>query len=204
MTAEIVEAGAAAWERLKSRERKSWPDWLAVARSIEIGRASALKVAVSNKPVGTRYNKAMGAWLRGNGLSGITAQERYRLLLILDNLPEIERWHDNLPPEKMRRLNHPNAIWACWKASQRKTSHTLHVASVSATNGGERPVCFTQDMIRRLADALLTNRTPDLYKKANELLIATFPNRVTAAQLLEDGPRAKMKMPAPVPALVPA
>ena len=42
-----IAEGRNAWERLKSRERKSWNNWVAVARAIEIGKAASLKAAAT-------------------------------------------------------------------------------------------------------------------------------------------------------------
>jgi len=42
-----IAEGRAAWQRLKSRERKSWDDWIAVACAIEIGKAASLKAAAT-------------------------------------------------------------------------------------------------------------------------------------------------------------
>jgi hypothetical protein len=65
---EIAE-GRAGWSRLRQRERTSWQDWLAVGRALAIGRTFALKIAKTNRAVGTTYNRAMGQWLRDNGLA---------------------------------------------------------------------------------------------------------------------------------------
>lgn len=61
---DAVSAGRDAWARLRERERAAWPDWLTVGRALIIGRTEALKAAGTNRPVGTRYNRAMGDWLR--------------------------------------------------------------------------------------------------------------------------------------------
>jgi hypothetical protein len=47
----------------------TWDDWLAVGRAIAIGRTEALRIAKTNKPLGSVYNKAMRAWLHDNGLA---------------------------------------------------------------------------------------------------------------------------------------
>ena len=59
---------------------------LAVGRALQIGKAQAMKIAKTNRTVGATYNSAMGTWLKENDLDGVTAQERYCLLLILDKL----------------------------------------------------------------------------------------------------------------------
>jgi hypothetical protein len=202
-----IAQGREAWERLQGRERKSWDDWILVARAIEIGRVSALKVAVSNRPVGTRYNRAMGAWLRGNGLGDIVAQERYKLLLILDNLRAITIWREGLPPAKRRRLNHPNAIWTHWRRSTAErrgaTAAPRHV--VIGKNGGkrkgDRPICWSQDHIRRAADALIEARSTDYFVMAKLSLEAAVRSRADLEALFEPPPRlGRDTKPAPAAA----
>jgi hypothetical protein len=91
MTDEIA-AGRDAWARLKDREKPTWSDWLSVAGALEIGKAAAMATAKTNRMVGSRYNAAMGAWLAENGLVDVSAQERYRLAKIMENLDAIGCW----------------------------------------------------------------------------------------------------------------
>ena len=46
---DIVEQGRSAWERLRSRQRATWDEWLAVGRAVIIGRTEALKSANTNR-----------------------------------------------------------------------------------------------------------------------------------------------------------
>jgi hypothetical protein len=46
---DIVEQGRSAWERLRSRQRATWDEWLDVGRAIIIGRTEALKSANTNR-----------------------------------------------------------------------------------------------------------------------------------------------------------
>jgi hypothetical protein len=46
------------------------------------GRAQSRR----HEQVGSRCNTEMGAWLKEHGLADVVAQERYRLLLILQNI----------------------------------------------------------------------------------------------------------------------
>jgi hypothetical protein len=55
-----VAAGRAAWERIRGHDRKSWEDWVQVARALAVGRAETMKAANTNRPVGTTYNRLMG------------------------------------------------------------------------------------------------------------------------------------------------
>jgi hypothetical protein len=86
-----VAAGVVAWKRLNEHGRTCWDDWLTVARALLIGRTAALQAAETNRAVGSKYNAAMGRWLRDHGLADVVAQERYRLLLILENCRRSKR-----------------------------------------------------------------------------------------------------------------
>jgi hypothetical protein len=44
----------------------------------------------------------MGKWLRENGLADVAAQERYRAMLVLENLAAIETWRDGLDEARRR------------------------------------------------------------------------------------------------------
>src|SRR5258708_20570663 len=106
-----IEAGAAAWTRIKDCGRKNWSDWIQVARALAIGRTEALKAAETNRTLGSRYNSEMAQWLAKHGLSDITATERYRALRFLENLHAIETWRSTLDDPQKPSLNHPPALW---------------------------------------------------------------------------------------------
>jgi hypothetical protein len=138
-----------------------------------------LKAANTNRTVGTHCNRAMGQWLRDNGLSDIVAQERYKILLILDNLPAIEAWRAGLSAEKRRRLNHPAAIWMHWRQvgiadGLRERAAGTHNCVIAA-NGGKphrsgKAVFWSQDHVKRGgADAMRGSRSNDLYVLAPRL-----------------------------------
>jgi hypothetical protein len=116
---DAVADGVAAWSRIRDHGRKHFEDWITVDRALAIGRTEALKIARTNKAVGPRYNAAMGAWLKQHGLAEITAQERYRLLLILENLPAISAWRD---------------------VSTRRSAAGRTIRALSITPGNERPL----------------------------------------------------------------
>jgi hypothetical protein len=162
---EEIAAGAKAWSRIKDNGRKSWADWLAVGNALTIGRSSALKTANRNDAVGTRYNRAMTAWLKGNGLAGINAQERYRVLLIIENLHQISHWRDSLPEHQRRKLNHPNGVWARWQRSIREQSPAPLLVKQTATRPAPgrygKAIFWPQDAVRRAAEKMLKSRSSD-------------------------------------------
>jgi hypothetical protein len=80
-------------------------------RALQIGREVSLKAASTNRPFGKPYTRHMAAWLEANGLDSIGQQVRYRLLLVLENLPAIKRWRETLTEGHRLKLNHPDGIW---------------------------------------------------------------------------------------------
>ena len=185
--ADIVAQAKEAWGRLKSRA--TFADWLAVGRAIEIGKQAALRAAGTNRPVGSKYNKAMGKWLKDNGLAEVTPAERYRILLILENVGEIEEWRDGLDDAKRRRLNHPGAIWAHWtratgKAPRRKPAKAKTRESIGKVARNGRPVCFPQDVIRRAALALKESRSTDYFVMAKLVLETAIRTEADVALLI--------------------
>src|SRR4030081_1130107 len=88
---DVVAAGAAAWVRLRDRQRLSWVDWGQVGLALQIGGSAALLAAGTNQPFGKAFTKAMGEWLRANSFDDIGQQVRYRLLQCIENISAIEK-----------------------------------------------------------------------------------------------------------------
>lgn len=167
-----IAAARTAWARLRRAAKATWADWLAIGKALQIGRAECLRAAQTNKPVGTRYNRLMGEWLRANDLHEINGQERYSLALVMDNLPAIETWRATLSAAEQRRLNHPNPVLRGWRRSQRPapiTSAEKPPVSVAPETGGAtrgvknlgRPIFWPGDCIGRAADAIAESRSAD-------------------------------------------
>jgi hypothetical protein len=188
---DAISAGTAAWERIRDHGRKCWDDWLAVARALAVGRTIALKTAGANRPVGSRYNAAMGNWLRSNGLDGITNQERYRALLILENLSVIQNWRGGLDGALRRRLNHPNAVWFAWRRAikpEQPASRRQNVPSTTKPRGNGRPIYWPQNILRRAAMALHDCRSQDTFTLAHVTLEAAVRNETDLLELLASDP----------------
>ena len=117
MTTAAIEAGQAAWKRLQERPKATWQDWLVVGQALVVGRAEVMQEASTNRPFGLRYSRLMKKWLTQNGLNDINDQERYRVILCLENLSAIEKWRNDLPWAQRVRLNNPKAVWGRWKKS---------------------------------------------------------------------------------------
>lgn len=191
MTADVIADGRAAWSRLQRRERQSWQDWLAVGNALTLGRTEALAQAGTNSPQGSRYNKAMGDWLRDNGLDGISAAERYKLIQIVEHLTEIEAWRAGLAPEAARRLNHPSAVWSHWRATTKPRATPAPPRRVTPTAGkppheyGGR-VSFDQDTLRRAAIAVREVRSTDCMVIALACLRGAIRGRDDLQAMLDD------------------
>jgi hypothetical protein len=185
---QTIIAGRAAWERIRDHGRMVWGDWLLIGRALFIGRIVALKAADTNRCVGSKYNAAMAAWLRENGLDDVVAQERYQLFLILENLTEIEAWRAGLDDVQRRRLNHPNAIWAHWrrqtdgKRAAPALQHFLKSAMPSHRNG--RPVHWPQSFLRRGAEAYRECRSNDVFIIVRAILERAIRSESDVIELL--------------------
>lgn len=92
--ADTIQQAREALGRLREAERTSWADWLLIGRALLIARRDCMLEAKANSPFGWRYNQAMGAWLRTNGLDGVSGQDRHKLLECLAH--EIEAWRTTL------------------------------------------------------------------------------------------------------------
>jgi hypothetical protein len=73
----------------------------------------------SNRPYGGKYNQAMGAWLKANGFSEISTQERYSAIRCAENEGAIEAWRETLNDVQRRRYQSANANLNYWKRATR-------------------------------------------------------------------------------------
>jgi hypothetical protein len=146
----------------------------------------------------------MGAWLRDNGLDGNVAQERYRLLLILENLTAIEAWRADLTEAKRRKLNHPNSIWHTWRRATSPPSPRVLIprATPKMKNRYHAPVRWPQDMVRRGAMAMREHWSNDTFALARICLMAALPHEGCFADLLPAEPPPPK--PAPCQSAAPA
>jgi hypothetical protein len=167
---DAVAEGRSAWQRLCERERKSWSDWLLVGHASIAGRAEAMQQVKANRPLGSKYNRLFGEWLRENGFDSISNQARYRLVLVLEHPPEIEAWRESLDDVQRGRLNHPSAVWFAWKRATKAeaaTPHRQHVVLRAAPKpkktGNGRPIHWNGDAIKRAAIAIREAYSTDFY-----------------------------------------
>jgi hypothetical protein len=169
-TGDAIVAGRAAWHRLRDREKATWHDWMIIAEALVVGRTRAMITAQTNKPVGTLYVRAIGAWLTANGFDEINPQERYRAILCLEHREEIEQWRAGLDDAKRRRLNHPAAVWAHWSAKKAKEDAPAADVRQHVVRSGRarsaRPISFSADHIRRAAEKMRESGSSDYFTLA--------------------------------------
>jgi hypothetical protein len=135
---QVMQRGAEAWLRLK--QSNDWDDWRRVGAALQTGRGAAMHEVGADRPAGSRYNAAFGAWLRRYKLDDIDKSTRARLLTVMANLPTIEAYRAGLEPDERLKLNHPNSVLRRFKAAQpkarpdkthRETTKTAGAAALS-------------------------------------------------------------------------
>jgi hypothetical protein len=197
MTDATIEAGRAAWKRLKKSTLQTYDDWKAVGRMLKAGRTLCMALAKTNTPQGTTYNTQTGKWLEDNGLDDISAQERYKAIKCVEHEDEIEALLATLSPEMRRRLNHPNAVWNFFRKSREIPKEPIHrhvVASAMPSHPRGRPIHWSQDDIRTGAAAMRESGSRDWFVLAKQCLEAVIPTEHTLLAKLE--PPAKNRAPA--------
>jgi hypothetical protein len=207
-----IEAGRAAWARIRENGRKSFDDWITVARALAIGRSVALQEAGTDRPYGVTFTRASARWLRQSGLHGINDQERSRALLVLANLPAILEWRAGLDEAQRRRINHPNSVYLCWhrdtnpKPAKRPVVTKAAAAAAPAETARSHPdvhhpyakpraIFWNQDAIRRAHLAMLHSGSSDLLKLARVALEAAVRNQADLIALMPAPAQAQVKKP---------
>lgn len=190
--ADRVTQGAAAWRDI--RRGASFASWLVVAAALQVGREVCMRQAETNRPLGARYNALMGRWLEANGFHGLTGQERYAALQVVERIADIERWRATLSEDQRRRWNSPGCVMTQFKRHQRATAGTpTQRAAAQLTKLG-----LDQAQIARASDAiyaLMKVGNTDCYVLARAALLAAcrVPNlRRERERAREAGEDARM------------
>jgi hypothetical protein len=192
-----IELGRQAWQRLQSHQRTAWADWLEVGKAIKIGKDAALKAAGVKTPFGKPYVRMFGAWLRDNRLDEIRSAHRYRLLMCIENIVEIEAWRAGLDEATRNKFNHPDAVWFAWRRAVHKEPPNYtrpyrppnHQSGKHVGGRSSRLVHFNQDMVRRAAMAMRENFSNDVYALARICLMAAIRNKNDLLDLLPPEPK---------------
>ena len=112
-TDEVIRRGQEAMER----KRRSYEDSMLIAEALQVGRTEVMRVLHTNKPIGGRYEKAMGEWLFTRSFHLIDKCTRNHLLECLRHRTEIAKWRASLTEAERFNFNHPTTVLRKWKAA---------------------------------------------------------------------------------------
>jgi hypothetical protein len=156
-----------------------------------------MQKARTNKPVGSTYNRIVGAWLRTNGFDGISTQERYRAIPWVEHRDEIEVWRAGLDAAKRRKLNYPAAIWSHFSRAAGRggtprgrpaRAPRLNIVKSDKGRGADgkyiRIVTWPGDFIKRAATAMRESRSNDYFVLARTALEAAIRGEHDLEELL--------------------
>jgi hypothetical protein len=169
----VVRLGQEAWGRLQAD--RTWEDWLAIGKAIQIGRHHAMVAAKQNRPAGSRYENLFGDWLRENGFDTLDKAARKRLLDCLEHRAEIEAWRQTLPTNKRMQLNHPSSVWRNWQKAT-----VAGKAAGSEKPGRLSPIGRLKQEVVRLEDENLQLR------RAGDDLFSSKDSAADIARLIAD------------------
>ena len=110
----LYREGREALDRIRSC--RDWGDWEKVAFAVDAARSEAMKIADTNKPVGSRYYKAFGEVLRREELHTDKLDSAVRNLLfkIVKHRVVIEEWRQRLDPKRRNEINFPRIVLNNW------------------------------------------------------------------------------------------
>jgi hypothetical protein len=118
-----IKAGVSAWESIHKAERETYDKWLAVARSLAIGRSQAMRAAGTDVPKGPRYGKALRDWLEQHFSNRpLPKQTRYWCIQLHENLPAIEDFRQSLSGcERQKNINPQSVVRRFLQATRPKS-----------------------------------------------------------------------------------
>lgn len=101
---------------------KTWEAWLRIGKAFMEVRNVAMHSAGTNRPFGPRYRDVFGRLLMQFKFTERIKDsgDRARLVEVMENLPEIERWRNGLTADERREWNHPTTVLRRYKAAIRK------------------------------------------------------------------------------------
>jgi hypothetical protein len=117
----IIEAGKAAWSRLK-HDTETWSDWCAACQAQLELQTLAMAAAQTNTPRGPRYRKAIKRYLICHRFDRIHKSTRSLMCEVARNIKAIETWRSTLSADELLELNHPRVVLTHWRRSLRSSS----------------------------------------------------------------------------------
>lgn len=130
-TSAIVEAGR---DSLAQLGKTFHPHWTNIIKSVFKGRTDCMRLAHSNKPIGSSYNSLFATWMDINGFGSLSDSERrdcFKCVWPIDYLKDVTTWWSALPDSEKRRWNYPQTVFKKWKETQSVTSKPQKKKSVS-------------------------------------------------------------------------
>lgn len=114
----IIQAGKVALDRLE--QNRSFQDWVDVIHALAELQSTAMNEAMTNKPHGPKYRKAITKKLRLYEFHRVHRTTRSFLLkTVLPDLEAMRAWRAKQPSEVQLDLNHPRIVFTRWKRSQK-------------------------------------------------------------------------------------
>jgi hypothetical protein len=112
----VIDRCVSAWKSKKDNAARTWEEWVEIGWGLSIARREISRRA-NDKTSGKRFNLVMREWLKRMGLDDLDPSARSRLMKIMDQLPEISKWHADLPIAQRIRCNHPDSVLAGYNKS---------------------------------------------------------------------------------------
>jgi hypothetical protein len=193
MSEDVVTAGLKAWQQV--HRATSFQNWKAIALAVSVGRQAAMSEAKVNGPRGARYARIFNGWLDANGFAAMSFHVRTACCAFADHMQEIETWRAALPDTERSSQNNVEVCLRNWRRSTRMTPQKHHVMS-GKRNGGERPVSWPQDCIRRAAAAMRQSTSRDLFVLARAALEGAIRGREDLIAILDEPARTRPDPPA--------
>jgi hypothetical protein len=97
----------------------TWEKWKEVGAAAMVGRRHAMALAKTSKPAGKRYNEAFGFWVKTRGFDEIDPADLTKLLSLMGNLEQIEKWLAGKTDAQRASWNHPSTIWRVSRCKDR-------------------------------------------------------------------------------------
>ncbi len=186
----IITEARAAWARIKGSDKATFTDWLIIGRCLIAARQECMAKAGVNKPYGPAYQRLMKLRLEVIGLADIDSHERVNAIHLVEHQAEIENWRAGLTDVQRRRANHPNTIVAHMRRGTAPRKSGPKPSLKANARAYARPIFWTQEHIKRAADAMREARTPDLYRLARAALEAAIKSEADLWALLEQPARS--------------
>ena len=117
-----IRRAQAALKRLDSD--RNWRDWEIVGDGVMAIRQIAMHESGVNRPYGRGYTEAFGRlWTHYKFADRIKDPgDRSRLIDVMENLPAIQAWRQQLSADDRRRWTHPSTVWREYQKARKQAA----------------------------------------------------------------------------------